>query len=197
MTRRDHLEHDRALELAASAIDYGLTAVQAAALDAHLATCPACAHRAAAMRGDAIALQPRTALLPSRRVDDAVAAAIAGRRATSPRLLVLVAAALLLVALLGVAAAAGSLLLRTWWTPPTVEVPPPSLVVAEAGPSTTPAATEGPPSPAATASASPSPSPVPSPLAGARWSRVPDQATFEDAGMAAVAAGPYPTYPYG
>jgi hypothetical protein len=192
MSRQDRHEHDRALVLAASAIDYGLTAAQATALDAHLVTCPACARSAAAMRRDAIALRPQATPLPSRRVDDAVFAAIAGRRATSPSLLVLVAAALLVVALLGVAAAAGSLLLRTWWTPPTVEVAPPSLVVAEVGPSTTPAATEAPPSPAATASASPSPSPspVPSPLAGARWSRVPDQAAFEDAGMTAVAASP-------
>jgi hypothetical protein len=98
-----------------------------------------------------------------------------------------VAAALLLVALLGLAAVAGSLLLRTWWTPPTVEVAPSPAVVADASPDTTPTATSA-PSPAATASASPSP--VPSPLAGARWSRVPDQAAFADAGMAAVAASP-------
>ncbi len=120
MSRQDRHEHDRALGLAASAIDYGLTLTQAAALDAHLVTCPACARSAAAMRSDAIALRPRTLPLPSRRVDDAVFAAIAGRRSNSRTTLLLVAAALLLVALLGVAAAAGSLLLRSWQTEPTL-----------------------------------------------------------------------------
>ena len=36
MSRRDRRDHDRTLELAASAIDYSLTATQSAALDAHL-----------------------------------------------------------------------------------------------------------------------------------------------------------------
>jgi hypothetical protein len=121
MTRRDRREHDRTLELVASAIDYSLTAAQSAALDAHLVTCPACDRSAAAMRGDANALRPRTTPLPSRRVDDAISAAIAGRRVTSPSLLVLVTAVLLLIALLGVAAAAGNLLLRSWWIPPSVD----------------------------------------------------------------------------
>ena len=180
MSRQDRHEHDRAMELAASAIDYRLTAAQTVALNAHLVVCSACARSAAAMRGDAIALRPWTTPLPSRRVDDAVFAAIAGRRATAPSLLILVAAALLLVALLGVAATAGSLLLRTWWTPPTMEVAPSPAVVADASPGTTPTLTSA-PSPAATASESPSP--VPSPLAAARWGRVPDQAAFADAGM--------------
>ncbi len=122
MSRQDRREHDRTLELAVSAIDYSLTAAQSAALDAHLVTCPACDRTAAALRSDANALRPRTTSLPSRRVDDAISAAIAGRRATSPSPLVLVTAVLLLIALLGVAAAAGSLLLRAWWMPPTVDV---------------------------------------------------------------------------
>ena len=125
MSRHDRHEHQRAIELAASAIDYRLSAAQAAALDAHLATCPDCARSAAAVRGDAIVLRPHATPLPSRRVDDAVFAAIAERRATSPSFLVLVAAVLLLVALLGVAAAAGSLLLRTWWPSPMMELPRP------------------------------------------------------------------------
>jgi hypothetical protein len=134
MSRQDHREHDRALELAASAIDFRLTVAQSAALDAHLMTCPACARSAAAMRADATALMPRATPLPSRRVDDAVAAAIAGRRPASPSLLVLVAVALLLVALLGVATAAGSILLRAW-RPPINELPPAPAVVVEASPS--------------------------------------------------------------
>ncbi len=123
MSRQDRHEHDRAMELAARAIDYGLTAAQAGALDAHVVTCPACARSAAAMRRDAIALRPQTMPLPSRRVDDAVFGAIAGRRATSPSLLVLVAAALLLVALAATIAIAGSILLRDWRTTQTVDGP--------------------------------------------------------------------------
>ena len=138
MSRGGRHEHDRALELAASAIDYGLTAAQSSALDAHLMTCPACARSAAAMRREAIALRPQTTPLPSRRVDDAVFAVIAGRRATSPSLLVL-AAALLLAALLGVAAAAGGLLMRAW-RPPITDMAPAPAVVVEVGPTTTPAA---------------------------------------------------------
>ncbi len=123
MSRLDHREHDRALRLAAGGIDFGLTAADAAALDTHLVTCPSCARAAAAMRADALALRPRTMPLPSRRVDDAVFGAIAGRRTSSPPALVLVAAALLLVALVATVAAAGSILLRTWRTTPTIDGP--------------------------------------------------------------------------
>ena len=119
--------HDRALELAAAALDFGLPSAELAELDRHLATCPACARTAAAMLGDVALLRRPSTLLPSRRVDDAVHAAIAGRRdprASSQRLLVLVAAtALLLVALLGVAAA-GAFILRNWPNQPVVVVDP-------------------------------------------------------------------------
>ena len=165
MSRQDRHEHDRALELAASAIDYGLTAPQSAALAVHLSSCPACARSAASMHGDATALRPRMTPLPSRRVDDAVAAAIAGRRAASPSLLVLVAAALLLVALLGVAAVAGSLVLRDS-RPPTLETSPAPVVVVDAGPSTTPAASIAPPSP------TPSPTPLVLDPTTAHWTRL-------------------------
>jgi hypothetical protein len=123
MSRRDRHEHDRALRLAAYAIDCGLDAGQSSELDAHLVTCRACAGSAAAMRADAVTLRERTRPLPSRRVDDAVFAAIAGRRSSSRSIVLLAAAALLLVALLGIALAAGSLMLRTWRTQPTLMGP--------------------------------------------------------------------------
>ena len=62
--------HDRALELAASALDFGLPPVELAELDGHLATCPACARTAASLLGDAALLRrPATtpALAPRRR----------------------------------------------------------------------------------------------------------------------------------
>lgn len=136
--------HDRALELAASALDFGLAPADAAELADHLATCSACARTAGALRGDAALLRNAPAtLIPPRRVDDAVAAAIADRspRTSPQRLLLLVAAAaLLLVGLLGVAAA-GSFILRTWTTIPTVVLPSPSAtaVVVDPTPSPPPA----------------------------------------------------------
>ena len=136
--------HDRALELAASALDFGLAPADAAELADHLATCSACARTAGALRGDAALLRNAPAtLIPPRRVDDAVAAAIADRspRTSPQRLLLLVAAAaLLLVGLLGVAAA-GSFILRTWTTVPTVVLPSPSAtaVVVDPTPSPPPA----------------------------------------------------------
>jgi len=140
MSSTDRRLHERALELAASAIDFALGRAEAAELQAHLATCPACARSAVALRADAVAVRVPAALLPSRRVNDAVYAAIAGRDArTSPRVLVLVAAAaLLLVALMGVAAA-GAFLLRAWPTLPIVVQPTVPAVVIDATPSTSPA----------------------------------------------------------
>ena len=97
--------HDRSLLLAASAIDSALTTAETAELETHLATCPACRRRAAAMRSDAAALAAPLNLLPSRRVDDAVHAAISRPAGRFQRDVLLAAAALLLlVALLGVAA---------------------------------------------------------------------------------------------
>lgn len=131
--------HDRFLELAAQAIDFSLPPADAAELDRHLASCPSCARIAAALRGDQALVRHPAALLPSRRVDDAVYGAIAGRdpRTSPQRLLVLVAATvLLLVALMGVAAA-GAFILRTWQ--PTVVVPSPSLPVVVVDPSASPA----------------------------------------------------------
>ncbi len=131
--------HDRALELAASALDFGLPSAELAELDRHLTICPACARTAAALLGDTALLRRPATPLPSRRVDDAVHAAIAGREPrTSPqRLMVLVAAtALLLVALLGVAAA-GAMLLQS--RPPVMVVDPsPSVPAVVVDPSASP-----------------------------------------------------------
>ena len=127
--------HDRALELAAAALDFGLAPAELAELDGHLATCPACARTTGGLRGDLALLRHPATLLPPRRVDDAVHAAIAGRdpRTSPQRLFVLVAAtALLLAALLGVAAAGALLLQRR---PPAVVVDPspsvPAVVVVD------------------------------------------------------------------
>ena len=139
MSTTDHRLHDRALELAARAVDFALGRTEAAELQSHLAACPACARSAAALRTDAAALRLPATLLPSRRVDDAVYAAIAGRPAHRPRLMLLVAATvLLMVALLGVAAAGA--FLRVWPTLPIVVQPTVPAVVVGPTPSRTPAA---------------------------------------------------------
>jgi Tol biopolymer transport system component len=131
--------HLRFRELAATALDFPLSAAEAAELEAHLATCPACARLAGSLRFDA-----------SYRLDSAIGAAIAGRppRPSPGRTLVLVAAtALLLVALLG-AAAVGAFLWRTLQPPLVVVDPspkPPAFVV---DPSPVPSGEPGPAVPA-------------------------------------------------
>ena len=130
---RDRPLHGRALELAAAAIDFDLTSAEAGELDAHLATCPTCARRAAALRADASTLRLPLKLLPSPRVDAAIHAAIARRRARPQRVLLLAAAALLLAVLLG-ALAVGAYLLRPWEILPTTVVPTPSAPVTAVSP---------------------------------------------------------------
>src|SRR6185503_19603613 len=69
--------HERALELSATAVDFELSPAEAVELEALLAGCPKCAQRAVAMRADALALGRPLALVPSTRVDAAIAAEIA------------------------------------------------------------------------------------------------------------------------
>ncbi len=146
--------HDRAIELAARAIDLPLDAAEREELERHLATCAVCARGVTTMRHHAAALAATFAPLPPRRVDDAVLAAISARTARTQRTLVLVAAAaLLLVALLGIAAA-GSFIVRNWPKPPEVVVPPAEVIA----PTPTVAA-DGSLGPIAEASASPTSSP--------------------------------------
>lgn len=142
MTLADRPLHDRTLELAASAIDGPLTASQAAELETHLAGCPACARIAAAMRTDAFDLTRPLDLLPSRRVDEAVAAAISRRSGRSQRVVLLAAAVLALVAILG-AAAVGSYLRRAAENDlSTTVIPTPPVAVVTPRPAT-PTATTG------------------------------------------------------
>jgi hypothetical protein len=119
---QDRPLHRRALELAATAIDFDLVTAEAGELETHLATCPTCARRAAALRADASTLRRPLTLLPSPRVDAAIHATIARRRARPQRVLLLAAATLLLVALLGVMAV-GAYILRGWVILPTTVVP--------------------------------------------------------------------------
>jgi hypothetical protein len=184
-----HRLHDRALELAATALDFALAPADAAELDSHLAGCPACARTAAALRGDLAFLRRPATLLPSRRVDDAVHAAIAGREPrTSPqRLLVLVAAtALLLVALLGVAAA-GAFILQS--RPPVVVVPSPSAPAVVVNPSASPGPSGAPVLPTPAAAWAPAPAAFPVSDGTAQLAAGPDGGTYvlvttADAGIA-------------
>lgn len=103
--------HDTFLQLAAMAIDYPLAPPERGRLEAHLAVCPACARRATALRGDALALGHLPAVvLPERRGADILAAALRPAAVGNPlRLLVL--AALLGLLLVG-SLAVGAQLLR-------------------------------------------------------------------------------------
>lgn len=129
----DRQGHDRALELAATAVDFDLTSADARELEAHLATCSTCVRRVAALRADARMLSRPLTMLPSSRVDAAVHAALAPRAVRPRRVLIMAAAVLLLVALLGTLAA-GASLLRDRQTLPTTVVPNPSMPVAIATP---------------------------------------------------------------
>ena len=130
--------HDRPMELAALALDFDLTAAERNELEAHLATCPTCARRVAAMRADARTLSRPLTLLPSSRVDAAVYAAIAGRQPRPQRLLLLAAAALLLLAILG-AVAVGAALLQRFERLPTAVTPTQPVAVVSPDPDASPA----------------------------------------------------------
>ncbi len=126
--------HDTYLQLAATAVDYPLAASERTRLEAHLAACPACARRAHAFRGDALALGhlPRVTL-PERRGSEILAAALHPGVVRHPvRLLVL--AALLGLLLVG-SLAVGAQLLRTPEDELSVIVPVPS---ASPGPDASP-----------------------------------------------------------
>ena len=135
--RDDRQAHDRALELAATAVDFDLSAAETAELAAHLTTCPTCARSVAALRADARALSRPLTLLPSAHVDEAVHAAIAGRRPRPQRFLLLAAAALLLLTMLG-AVAVGAYLLRLQPSVPTTVTPTQPVAVVSPHPDASP-----------------------------------------------------------
>jgi hypothetical protein len=102
--------HARFLELAAVAIDFRLSPVERSGLEAHLASCHACARSAAAIRGDALALEHLPpVVLPERRAGEILAAAMHPTVVRHPLRLVLVAALLALLAIGSVVAGAGLL----------------------------------------------------------------------------------------
>jgi hypothetical protein len=92
--------HDTYLQLAAIAIDYPLAPADRGRLEAHLASCPACARSAHGFRADAIAFGdlPRVTL-PERRAGEILAAAMHPPAIRHPLRLVLVAALLALLAI--------------------------------------------------------------------------------------------------
>jgi hypothetical protein len=103
--------HDTFLQLAAIAVDYPLSSGDRGRLDAHLASCPACARSAHGFRADAIAFGELPAVvLPERRGAEILAAAMHPAAIRHPLRLVLVAA--LLGLLLVGSLAAGAELLR-------------------------------------------------------------------------------------
>ncbi len=145
-------DHETFVLLAAKQISEPLSAEEAAALEAHLATCPSCRSIAANMRRDDIRLRAELrATKVSPRVRRRVLEEAAGRRRTDPRLLLGLAAALTL-AVIGVPLLAGSRVPSV----PSPSVAAPSTAIAPTPPPTvTPSSS--PASPSAAAS-TPSPS---------------------------------------
>jgi hypothetical protein len=75
--------HDDYLVLAATAIDFPLSADEQRGLAAHLAACPSCAQDAAALRGDAARLSRFGETDAPSEIRAAVAAAAANPKPTS------------------------------------------------------------------------------------------------------------------
>ena len=99
------IDHRRFLDLAAISIDFDLSPVERAELDAHLVACAGCRAAAAAYRADALALValPSFTLAPERSA--IILDRVIGRRRTlAPRMWMLLVAAL--VALLATSIAA-------------------------------------------------------------------------------------------
>ncbi len=128
--------HDRSLELAATAIDFELTAPERHALAEHLAGCQRCRAQADALRADA----RRSAAPAGARLSPATSSAILARvlrSPTQPTALRMVAFAALLALLAIGTAAVGAALVQQWQrsrltvvppsTPPLTQTPAPTV----------------------------------------------------------------------
>lgn len=78
-------EHERSRALAAAAIDFPLTPQEAAALEGHLATCPACAHMVQQLRDDASRVASMERIPAPPEVRTAIVRAATGRREPGQR----------------------------------------------------------------------------------------------------------------
>lgn len=116
-------DHRRALDLAAAALDWELTAAESNDLRAHLATCPTCPHASAIQEGHATILRSLTFAETPAMVRSVVLAAATGdtRRRRRPGWTMLAAAGL--VALVALGAAVGSRLLERQREATSLEVP--------------------------------------------------------------------------
>lgn len=116
--------HEDAIDLATIAVDFAITTDERAALDAHLAGCPACRLEVAAIERDALRLQRLEPIAPPAWVARAI-----GRK-RRPMATLLMAAALAIGGTIGAATIVGSVLEQATAVLPTSTVPP-----LDAGPS--------------------------------------------------------------
>jgi dipeptidyl aminopeptidase/acylaminoacyl peptidase len=100
-------DHERTLELAATAIDWPLSAADRDRLQRELAVCPSCRLTARSLERTQAAMTERALVLPSPPVDQRVTAAIATRRPPRPGPMLLLAAALSLTIVGGLMVAGG------------------------------------------------------------------------------------------
>jgi hypothetical protein len=129
-------EHERILLLAAAAIDFPLSTVDADELEAHLRSCDGCRTGAEQLRGDAALIAALPSRQPADEVGRRILEAAMGRQRAGLRPIMLVAAAALLAAALLGAAIVGALLTRAPELP--ISIVPPSIpvTVPTASPST-------------------------------------------------------------
>jgi hypothetical protein len=137
-------DHADVLELAAQQIDFDLTPVEVARLDAHLAACVPCRVKVERLRADSTALRSFSWYDAPAKVEDVVlTAALHGRGRSAPRPWALgLAAALALVLLAGGALGGGTILERLLvGARPTS--PAPSVPASADAPSVAPTAVQG------------------------------------------------------
>lgn len=162
--------HDRFLELAASAIDFELSADESTALQRHLAGCEVCRPRIAQIRGDARAI----AALPLLRAGWSVPALTLNSPSTgltSASLRLIAMAALALALAIGIVAVGTEVIRRQNLVTPTVTTEPSPTAAASA-----------------TAPSLPAPTTGPSPTAAGQWLIESLDAADLPFGIAAVAA---------
>ncbi len=135
--------HDEFLELGASAIDFELSAGEAARLDAHLATCRECREGVAALERDAVRLRRHAWSDAPARIGEVIVHVAAGERpAPKRRSLPLVAGAAVLVPVLAVGVLVGGSILDQRQRDGSTAGPPPSATqsATAAAPSLSPTA---------------------------------------------------------
>jgi hypothetical protein len=137
-------DHAGFLELAAQQIDFNLTPVEAARLEAHLAACAPCRLKVERLRGDSTALRRFGSWdAPATLEDVVLTAALHGRGRSAPRPWALAFAAALVLAVLAGGALGGGAILDGLLVGSRPTIPASSVPESAEAPSVAPTAVQG------------------------------------------------------